>query len=151
MPADEPNLGVLLLLPYRHLEDRVREVLAAHGHDLPLSQARVFQRVAPEGSRMSELAQAAQLSKQTLTSIVDQLERAGYVERRPDPADARARIVTITDKGRELVDLSIPVVAQVEAEWTAHLGAERTEQLRSILRDLREITDPFTTAPESPS
>ena len=121
----ELNLGLLLFIPYRFLESAVLTALRERGHDLPLSEARVFQRIDREGSRMSELAEAAQLTKQTLTSIVDRLERAGYVARRPDPADARARLVTITDKGRELVDLSVPVVAAVEAAWQRHLGQDR--------------------------
>lgn len=135
------NLGLLLFIPYRALESAVLATLREHGHDLPLSDARVFQRIGPDGSRMSELAEAAQLTKQTLTSIVDRLERAGYVTRQPDPDDARARIVTITDKGRELVELSIPTVTEVEARWEEHLGRARTDQLRRILADLREITD----------
>lgn len=140
-PEHELNLGLLLFIPYRFLESAVMATLRAHGHDLPLSEARVFQRIGPEGSRMSELAEAAQVTKQTLTSIVDRLELAGYVSRRPDPEDARARLVTITDKGRDLVDLSVPVVAAVEAAWERHLGRDHTEQLRRILTELREITD----------
>jgi DNA-binding MarR family transcriptional regulator len=143
---DELNLGLLLFIPYRHLESAVLDTLRRRGHDLPLSDARVFQRIGPEGSRMSELAEAAQLTKQTMTSIVDRLERAGYVERRTDPADSRARIVTITDKGRELIALTVPVIAEVEAAWEQHLGRARTEQLRLILGQLREITDPYRTS-----
>ena len=140
-PDQDLDLGLLLFIPYRFLESAVLTALREHGHDLPLSEARVFQRIDREGSRMSELAEAAQLTKQTLTSIVDRLERAGYVARSADPADARARLVTITDKGRELVDLSMPVVAAVEAAWQRHLGQADTAQLRRILTDLREITD----------
>ena len=115
--------------------------LKSLGHDLSLSQARVFQRINPEGSRPGELAQSAQLSKQTLSSIVDQLERSGYVKRLPDPQDARARLVTITPKGQELIDASIPVVRDIETAWEAHLGKARTRQLRATLAALREITD----------
>jgi DNA-binding MarR family transcriptional regulator len=141
--ADHLNLGLLLFIPYRHMESAVLAALKAHGHDLPLSQARVFQRISPTGSRLSELAQAAQVSKQTVGSIVDQLERAGYVERIPDPSDARARLVVLTALGYELVELGVPVVREVEASWEAHLGATRTRQLRRALVALREITDPF--------
>ena len=141
--SGEPNLGLLLFIPYRHMESAVMDALKAHGHDLPLNQARVFQRISSGGSRLAELAEAAQLPKQTVGSIVDQLERAGYVRRSPDPRDARARLVVITARGRRLVDISLPVVREVEAAWRAHLGPARTRQLRAALTRLREITDPF--------
>lgn len=137
------NLGLLLFIPYRFMESSVLAELKAHGHDLPLSQARVFQRIDPAGSRMNELAAAAQVSKQTLTSIVDQLEARGYVRRSADPGDARARLVTITEGGQQLIELSRPVVAAIEATWTEHLGRARTAQLRQALTALAEITDPF--------
>lgn len=142
-PSEEPNLGVLLFVPYRHLESAVLATLRRHGHDLPIGQARVFQRIAPGGSRLVDLAEAAQVTKQTVGSIVDGLERAGYVERVRDPADARARLVRITARGQELVRLSLPVVREVEASWAAHLGSARTRQLREALIALREVTDPY--------
>ena len=149
MTVDSPdteeslNLGLLLFIPYRSMESAVLAHLKACGHDLPLSQARVFQRIAPDGSRLGELAQAAQVSKQTVGSVVDQLERAGYVKRIPDPTDARARLVLVTDLGRQLVELTLPVVREIERAWQAHLGAARTRELRRSLEALREITDPF--------
>ncbi len=136
------NLGLLLFIPYRAMESAVLDELRAQGHDLPISQARVFQRIGPQGTRMSDLARAAQVSKQTLGSIVDQLERRGYVQRVPDPADARGRIVTISPLGRRLVDLSRPVVERVEAGWSARLGPEDTATLRRLLEELvRESED----------
>lgn len=139
----ELNLGLLLFIPYRAMETAVVAELARRGHRLSIAQARVFQRIGPDGIRPSELAEATQLTKQTLGSILDQLEKAGYVARTPDPADGRARVVTITDRGHELVALSLPVVEEMERAWTEHLGPERTQQLRETLVDLREITDPF--------
>ena len=91
---EQLNLGLLLFIPYRALEDRVFAALAAAGFDdFTPAQARVFQRIGPDGTRLTELAQAAQITKQTAGFLVDQLERAGYVERTPDPTDARARLV----------------------------------------------------------
>jgi DNA-binding MarR family transcriptional regulator len=75
--------------------------------------------------------------------LVDQLERAGYVERVPDPADARARLVRIAERGAAAVPVAAAIVAEVEAEWVAHLGSRRTDQLRQTLRLLCEITEPY--------
>ena len=138
-----PNLGLLLFIPYRFMETAVLAELKAHGHDLPLSQARVFQRIGPDGSRMAELAEAAQVSKQTLTSIVDQLERRGYVTRTPDRGDARTRVVTITPRGEELIDISRPVIDRIEQDWESHLGHTRITRLRQLLAELVEITDSY--------
>ena len=140
------NLGLLLFIPYRFMESAVLTALRSAGHDIPLNQARVFQRINPAGSRLTELAEAAQLTKQTVGSIVDQLERAGYVQRVDDPDDARARLVVITDQGKELIELSIPVVQELERAWEAHLGTARYQQLRRSLEALGEITDPFADA-----
>jgi DNA-binding MarR family transcriptional regulator len=142
--SDAPlNLGLLLFIPYRAMESAVLDELRAHGHPLTLSQARVFQRIGPDGSRPGELAEATQLSKQTLGSILDQLEAAGYVTRAPDPTDGRARLVTVTETGRELVALSLPVVERTERAWTEHLGPVQSRQLHEALVELRRITDPF--------
>lgn len=142
---DEPlNVGLLLFLPYRAMETRVFEALAAAGFDdFTPAQARVFQRIAPGGSRLGDLAAQAGITKQSAGFLVDQLERGGYVERAPDPADGRARLVRIAERGARSVAASRSIVARVEAEWTAHIGERRMAQLRGILADLREITDPW--------
>jgi DNA-binding MarR family transcriptional regulator len=138
---DELNLGLLLFIPYRHLESAVLEALRDQGHDIPLNQARVFQRIDAGGSRLSQLAQASQLSKQTVGSIVDQLERAGYVRRVPDPDDARARLVVVAERGMEAIALGTPVLEGVIDSWRAHLGEATFADLRRSLEALREITD----------
>ncbi|WP_308164668.1 MarR family winged helix-turn-helix transcriptional regulator [Nonomuraea sediminis] len=138
------NLGLLCFFPHRAMEARVMDALAAAGFDdVTLAQARVFQRVGPDGTRLTDLAEQARVSKQTTTFLVDQLERAGYVERVPDPTDARARLVRIAPRGREAVAMARQIEAEVEAEWTAHLGKRDTETLRRILTNLRDITDPY--------
>ncbi|MCW0213963.1 MAG: MarR family transcriptional regulator [Pseudonocardia sp.] len=138
------NLGVLLFLPYRAMESRVFAGLAAAGFDdFTPAQARVFQRIAPGGSRLTDLAEQAGTSKQAVGFLVDQLERSGYVERAADPADGRARLIRIAPRGERAVEASRETVAEVEAEWAAHLGSRRIRQLGAILTDLREVTDPW--------
>jgi DNA-binding MarR family transcriptional regulator len=65
------------------------------------------------------------------------------VQRSIDPDDARARLVTITPRGQQLVEISLPALREVEATWRAHLGPDRTRQLKEALTALSEITDPF--------
>ncbi|GAA0454097.1 MarR family transcriptional regulator [Paractinoplanes deccanensis] len=138
---EEVNTGVLLFVAYRAMEKRVLDAIAEAGFDITPAQARIFQRIGPHGTRLSELAEQAQVTKQTAGFLVDQLERAGYVERAPDPTDARARLVRIVDRGHAAIPVAAAVVAQVEAEWAAHLGKRRMSALRDALTHLREITD----------
>jgi DNA-binding MarR family transcriptional regulator len=142
--AEELNVGVLLFIPYRAMEARVFAELGAAGFDdFTPAQARVFQRIAADGSRLTELAAQAGITKQSAGFLVEHLERAGYVERVADPADGRARLVRVAERGARSVEVSREIVERVEAEWTAHLGEGRMATLRQILTDLREITDPW--------
>jgi DNA-binding MarR family transcriptional regulator len=142
--ADELNIGLLLFIPYREIEQRAFAAVTAAGFDdITLAQARVLQRIGPAGTRLTELAEASQVSKQTAGGLVDQLEVAGYVRRVPDPADGRARLIQLTDKALAAVPIGNAAVARVEAEWAAHLGPRRMSALRDALTALREITDPY--------
>jgi len=132
-----------MYIAYRDMDARVLDALNAAGYEVTLAQAKVFQRIGAEGSRLTDLAEQARVTKQTAGFLVDQLERAGYVERRPDPTDARARLVCIAPRGMAAVQVAAEVVAKVEAEWTAHLGERDMRQLRRSLIRLREITDPY--------
>jgi DNA-binding MarR family transcriptional regulator len=145
MPASEYlDLGLLLFSAYRTLENRVVRALAEAGYsDVTAAQARVFQRIAPGGTRQTDLAEQTQLAKQTVGFLVDQLERSGYVERTPDPADARARLVRVSAKGAGVAARAAAVTAAVESEWTAHLGPQRMAQLRRALCQVRELCDPY--------
>lgn len=138
------NTGMLLFLPYRAMEQRVMAAVAAAGFDdLTLAQARVFQRIAPGGSRLTDLAEQAQITKQSAGFLVDALQERGYVERVPDPSDARARLVRIAPRGEQVLAVAAAAVADVEAEWAAHLGPAAMDDLRGALLRLREITDPW--------
>lgn len=90
---DELNLGVLLFVPYREMERRVFAALTAGGHaELTPAKARLVARIGTDGSRLTDLAAQAQVTKQTASTLADQLVRAGYLERVPDPTDGRARL-----------------------------------------------------------
>lgn len=140
---DEPHLAVLFFVAHRAVEQRVVEALHAAGHEITLAQGRLCARIGPDGTRLTELADAAQVTKQTAGALVDQLERHGYVERVPDPTDARARLVRLGPRGKDAQSLAREVEAQVTEEWTRHLGPVEMRRLRSTLDRLREITDPY--------
>ena len=138
------NLGLLLFVPYRALENHVFASLARAGFDdLTVARGRLFQRISPTGSRLTDLADQAQVTKQAASGLVDELERAGYVSRVPDPTDARARLIQIAPRGAAAVEVAAAAVAEVEAEWLGHLGPRRVAELHHILEDLRSITDPY--------
>ncbi|HWJ08924.1 MAG TPA: MarR family transcriptional regulator, partial [Nocardioides sp.] len=75
--------------------------------------------------------------------LVEQLERRGYVERVPDPSDARARLVVIAPRGRAVQQVARREERAIEREWERHLGSERMAALQDALVSLREITDPY--------
>jgi len=143
-PRQRHELGILLFVANRALEQRAFESVVAAGiTDITLAQARIAARIAPDGSRVSDLAEQARVTKQSAASLVEQLERAGYVERVPDPTDGRARLVRLTPRLRQVAEVADAEVERVLAEWAAHLGEDRLDQLHAILRDLRGITDPW--------
>lgn len=138
------ELGILLFVANRALEQRAFDAVVAAGiTDITLAQARVAARIGPDGTRVSELAAQARITKQSAAFLVDQLESAGYVERAPDPTDGRARLVRLTARAAEVVAVADAEVERVLAEWADHVGAERLRQMHDVLRDLREVTDPW--------
>jgi DNA-binding MarR family transcriptional regulator len=145
MDDEQPvDLGVALFIPYRYMEDRIfRAIQDAGFDDWTLAQVRVFQRLAPDGSRLTDLADQAQMSKQSAGVLVDQLERLGYARRVPDPTDGRARLIVIEERGRQAAEVAMATSTEILAEWTAFLGTRNFTLLHQILDQLREITDPY--------
>jgi DNA-binding MarR family transcriptional regulator len=142
--SDEPNSALLMFVAHRAAEARVLEALRAAGFDdLTLAQSRIGQRLNRQGIRVTDLAEQAGVTKQTAGALVDELQANGYVARKADPADARARLVVLTERGEKLCAAAAAEIAKVEVEWRTHLGAESYEQLRTALTSLREITDPY--------
>jgi DNA-binding MarR family transcriptional regulator len=138
------ELGILLFVANRALEQRAFDAVVAAGiTDITLAQARIAARIAPRGSRVSDLAAQARVTKQSAASLVEQLEKAEYVERVPDPTDGRARLVRLTPRLQRVAAVANAEVAEVLAEWADHIGEDRLQQLHEILRDLRGITDPW--------
>ncbi len=138
------ELGILLFVANRALEQRAFDAVVDAGiTDITLAQARVAARIGPDGSRVSDLAEQARVTKQSAAFLVEQLETAGYVERVPDPTDGRARLVRLTTRARRVAEAADAEVQRVLTEWADHVGEERLRQMHETLRDLREITDPW--------
>lgn len=135
--------AVLMFIAHRHAEGRILDALHAAGFELTLSQARLAARIGPDGTRATELAEQAQLTKQSAGSLVEALEVGGYVERVPDPSDARARLVRLAEHGKRAQRVARREERAILREWEAHLGARRFADLVESLGHLREIVDPY--------
>jgi DNA-binding MarR family transcriptional regulator len=73
-----------------------------------------------------------------MAELVAHLEQHGYVERIPDPADRRAKLVRATARGSEVYATAREAIADIEREWTARLGATKMRELRELLEELNE-------------
>lgn len=136
--------SLLMFIASRAAADRIfRAVHDAGFDDVTIAQSRLLMGLDPEGTRLGTLAERAQIAKQTATALVDKLERAGYVERVPDPSDGRARLVRLTPRAESALPVARGEEDRIEAEWRAHLGPELMDQLRRALTELRDITDPY--------
>jgi DNA-binding MarR family transcriptional regulator len=135
--ADRRMIGALLRIPREAALRQVLAGLAAAGFDdVRPAHFTVFQHMPPEGMRLTALADAALMTKQSMGYLVDDLESLGYVERVPDSADRRAKVVRLTMRGQE-VELTVrEVIRQMEADWAARLGQDEYQQLTRLLRAL---------------
>jgi DNA-binding MarR family transcriptional regulator len=115
------------------------ERLHEHGFDdLDSAHLTVFQYPGPQGSRPSDLAARLGISKQALNYQLGELERLGYIERRPDPDDLRSKRIVLTPRGTAAIGVIREAVADVERAWANRLGAKRFTQLRGLLVELNE-------------
>ena len=113
------------------------ERLHASGFDdFDAAYLTVFQYPGPQGTRPSELAARLRISKQALNYLLGELERLGYLERRPDPDDLRSKRIALTPRGVAASGVIREAVGEVEAAWAQQLGAERFDQLRNLLLEL---------------
>jgi DNA-binding MarR family transcriptional regulator len=104
----------------------------------------VFRFVRGEGMRLTQLAELAHMTKQSVGEIVDDLADRGYVARVPDPADKRAKLIRLTEKGERAQAYGFGLFAEVEKRWMERYGRERIEALREILEDIARREAPET-------
>lgn len=96
----------------------------------------VFAQIDPEGSRLTELANRANITPQAMGELIDELEELGYVTRQPDPTDRRAKLIVLTDEGQAAVEAGRQTIIGLEQRITEILGAEGHETLREMLSKL---------------
>ena len=133
----QPLVGLLLRLAAQQWGTEMDAALRADGVEgITPAHANVMPFVPAEGIQIGELARLAKVRKQSMAHSVDLLVAAGYVTRRPDPADGRASLVFLTDKGRALGPASQRAGVRVEEDWAAILGRDDLEHLRQTLMRL---------------
>lgn len=134
----DPDLGRLLLEAHRALGAELAASLAERGYpDARPGHAAVFLHIDRRaGTRLTELARRARMTKQGMMLVVDDLEQRGYVRRVPDAEDARAKVVRLTARGRRFVAEARRASAAVEARARRELGDRRYETLRDALEEL---------------
>ena len=137
------HLGALLRDPALAINELVSDTLAERGFaGFRTAHGMIGQHIADHGSRITELAVLAQVSKPTVVSLVDDLERLGYVERRPDPSDGRAKLVCLTERGLRAQEQAREIVAGIEHDWSALVGSRHFATLRTELERLHDALWP---------
>lgn len=131
---EKPLIGALLRVPSQAIHRRILAGLHRAGfRDLRLPHMGVLQYPGPDGSRPSELAERAGMSKQAMNQLLQSLERLGYLSRRDSKEDQRARLVHFTARGRAAWARIHEILAEIEAEWRGTLGEKDFDRLKALL------------------
>ena len=139
-PAPRLAIGQLLV---HHLR-LFREQLLAEGEPLAqqagirlrLSHLQVFGNITADGTRLTDLAAWAGMTRPSMAQLVDELQADGLVERRPDPTDRRAKLVALTPAGWDAIRAGRAIIARIEADYANRIGSDRFEAMCWALQDL---------------
>ncbi|WP_245883477.1 MarR family winged helix-turn-helix transcriptional regulator [Streptomyces hyaluromycini] len=152
-PATQPDLGVLAARILMSVQRELFTALAEQGFDdiAPRAGA-VLAHLRADGIRASELARASGQHKQVVGSLVDDLEHLGYVERRPDPADRRAKLVCPTERGLLQMAAAAAIMRSIEERHARALGEREYAAFKAALRSVAELPpeSPHGTRPPGP-
>jgi DNA-binding MarR family transcriptional regulator len=135
-PRGRTNTVAMLGQAYSLLGFRIVDGVVGAGFPQKPSHSAVFAQIDPAGTRLSELARGANMSPQAMGELVDELESLGYVVRRPDPRDRRAKLIVLTRKGQACVEAGRATIEYLEDEITQRLGQRGHRQLRRMLEKL---------------
>lgn len=135
------TLIALLRRTSRRMVEEITERMEAAGYpDSPARHYPVFENLDPEGTRLTVLAGRAGITHQAMAQLVTELEERGIVERVADPSDGRARLIRLTDDGREIVRAALRQIAAIEEKWRrrwrrAGLQGDPRSALEAALRE----------------
>lgn len=137
-PSGTDNFGNLFRDTTLAMQEMVAEELARRGFaDLRPALLAVAQHIGADGTRITELAARAWLTKATVVHAVDELERLGYVTREPDPTDRRAKLVKATARARRAEGVARNAIAEIRDSWARLMGEPEMDALEDGLRRLR--------------
>jgi DNA-binding MarR family transcriptional regulator len=130
----EPGLGILAARLLFAVHDELYARLGKAGHEqLTHLHGAVIAHLDEKGTRATELAKRSGRHKQVIGRIVDELEGLGYVERRSEEVDRRAKLVVPTERGREVMRLSDEIVRDIERRAATILGKDAFNEFRKTL------------------
>jgi DNA-binding MarR family transcriptional regulator len=132
------NMGRDLAFLSRELSRSLMQKSVARGHKgLKLNWDTVFLNLDfRDGSRIVDLAQINGLTKQAMSQIVAEIEQQGYVTKKDDPSDGRARKIKLTAKGKKMVQDSMESYGELEADYEALIGRKKLEIFQEIAAEL---------------
>ena len=131
---DPQALAVGLLSAGRALVDGISAGVQARGFDdLRPAHGFAFARLAPDGATITQLAEHLGVTRQAAAQLVDELLARGYVRRSRHPDDARARLITLTDRGWACTRAAEAAIADTVRPWAAVLGEDRLRELQDDL------------------
>lgn len=135
----DPDLGILNGRTLFGIQRRLFTALAEQGHPrLRPRHGAVLAYLNEEGSRATDLAALSGQHKQVIGTLVDELAALGYVERRPDPADRRAKLIVPTEKGLDQMARSDSIMAEIEREHAQAVGEETYAEFKRVFRLLAD-------------
>jgi DNA-binding MarR family transcriptional regulator len=138
--APQLDLGLAGLFAGQAIAEAVRRRVEARGFTgLRFSHGFLVQRLVEEEQPIAALAGALGVTQQAVSKTVAELERLGYVRRRPDPRDARVRLVALSERGREAVAATREERAAVEAELREALGPRRVAAATRVLSEALDL------------
>ena len=133
----EQGLSRLLLEAFRAVDAEVGSALADRGSpELSPGHAAALLLIDRRGTRLTELAARAGITKQAMMQVLDDLEAEGFVRRQADPRDARAKVVKLTAKGVRGRAEARRVISAVDARVRRNLGGRRYDAMREALESL---------------